>query len=128
MTHSLFVPPLIIRLALLKRLLKCRCQITSHFCFSVHIFFDDAFEQGKSDDEDDRLPNKFVKQLINVMDEAASNVHEKNIILARPTIIPTPYGGKFVWTLPGGNLLTAHLKDKILIRHRKRWSQVTKIC
>lgn len=26
--------------------------------------------------------------------------------------------------MPGGNKLTAHLKDKIKIRHRKRWSQV----
>ncbi len=36
----------------------------------------------------------------------------------------TPYGGRLVWTLPGGNTLSAHLKDKVLIRHKKRWSQV----
>jgi chitin synthase len=58
------------------------------------------------------------------MDEAASNVHETPITLNRPLVVPTPYGGKLEWTLPGHNKLVAHLKDKILIRHRKRWSQV----
>ena len=47
---------------------------------------------------------------------------EMNVLL--PTLIPTPYGGRLVWQLPGGNYLVAHLKDKVLIRHRKRWSQV----
>ena len=41
-----------------------------------------------------------------------------------PYKIPTPYGGRLTWVLPGGNLLIAHLKDKMKIRHKKRWSQV----
>ncbi len=41
-----------------------------------------------------------------------------------PFKIPTPYGGRLTWVLPGGNLLIAHLKDKMKIRHKKRWSQV----
>jgi chitin synthase len=41
-----------------------------------------------------------------------------------PYKIPTPYGGRLIWVLPGGNLLIAHLKDKMKIRHKKRWSQV----
>ncbi len=41
-----------------------------------------------------------------------------------PTRIPTPYGGRLTWKLPGGNNLIVHLKDKNKIRHRKRWSQV----
>lgn len=41
-----------------------------------------------------------------------------------PFKIPTPYGGRLIWVLPGGNLLIAHLKDKMKIRHKKRWSQV----
>ncbi|KAG8175041.1 hypothetical protein JTE90_008869 [Oedothorax gibbosus] len=53
-----------------------------------------------------------------------SNVHQCNIKLKPPKKIPTPYGGKLVWTMPGKNKLIAHLKDKIKIRHRKRWSQV----
>jgi chitin synthase len=92
--------------------------------FAVNIFFDDAFDQGVSDDEDDRKINRFVVQLIETMDEAASNVHETIVQLKKPTLVPTPYGGRLEWTLPGQNKLIAHLKDKILIRHRKRWSQV----
>ena len=38
--------------------------------------------------------------------------------------IETPYGGRLEWTLPGGTQMFVHLKDKSLIRHRKRWSQV----
>ena len=79
--------------------------------------------QGATDAEDDRVVNRFVEQLIDVMNEAANHVHEQNIIIDYPTIVPTPYGGKLIWKLPGGNRLIAHVKDKDLIRHRKRWSQ-----
>ncbi|CAG2101348.1 unnamed protein product [Medioppia subpectinata] len=98
-------------------------SLTDYYEIEFNIFFDDAFDQGPSDDEDDRLVNRFVKQLIDTMDEAASNVHETVIVLKRPDVVPTPYGGKLEWMLPGQNKLVAHLKDKILIRHRKRWSQ-----
>lgn len=40
------------------------------------------------------------------------------------SIIETPYGGRLLFVLPEGNLLYVHLKDKNLIRHKKRWSQV----
>ena len=46
-------------------------------------------------------------------------------MLPPPAKIPTPYGGQLTWTLPGGNLLYVHIKDKNKIRHKKRWSQVT---
>uniref|UniRef100_A0A914YVZ9 chitin synthase n=1 Tax=Panagrolaimus superbus TaxID=310955 RepID=A0A914YVZ9_9BILA len=36
----------------------------------------------------------------------------------------TSYGGRLVVKLPAGTLLFVHLKDKQLIRHKKRWSQV----
>ena len=36
----------------------------------------------------------------------------------------TPYGGRLKWTLPFENHLIIHLKDKVLIRNKKRWSQV----
>ena len=39
-------------------------------------------------------------------------------------LLQTPYGGRLQVTLPRGNLLVVHLKDKKLIRHKKRWSQV----
>jgi chitin synthase len=41
-----------------------------------------------------------------------------------PTKVPTPYGGRLIWRMPGGNKIVAHFKDKAKIRHRKRWSQV----
>jgi hypothetical protein len=40
-----------------------------------------------------------------------------------PVKIPTPYGGRLVWRLPGGTQIICHLKDKNKIRHKKRWSQ-----
>jgi len=50
--------------------------------------------------------------------------HDAEMNVPLPTLITTPYGGRLIWQLPGGNTLVAHLKDKVLIRHRKRWSQV----
>ncbi|XP_054721541.1 LOW QUALITY PROTEIN: chitin synthase chs-2-like [Uloborus diversus] len=94
-----------------------------YYEFEVHIFFDDAYELCDDDDEE-MVVNRFVKQLIQVMDTAASNVHQCNIRLKPPKKIPTPYGGRLVWIMPGKNKLIAHLKDKAKIRHRKRWSQV----
>ena len=44
--------------------------------------------------------------------------------MAPPIKYPTPYGGRLEWTCPGGNKIVAHLKDKVKIRHKKRWSQV----
>ncbi|XP_076333773.1 chitin synthase chs-2-like isoform X2 [Tachypleus tridentatus] len=94
-----------------------------YYEFEVHIFFDDAFELCEENDED-FVVNRFVKQLLKVIDVAASNVHQTNIKLKPPKKIPTPYGGRLVWTMPGKNKLIAHLKDKEMIRHKKRWSQV----
>jgi len=94
-----------------------------YYEFEVNIFFDDAFELCDENDED-MIVNRFVKQFVEVIDEAASNVHQCNIKLKPPKKYPTPYGGRLEWILPGGNKLVVHLKDKIKIRHRKRWSQV----
>ena len=47
--------------------------------------------------------------------------------LRPPRVVSTPYGGRLTWILPGGTQLVAHLKDKMKIRHLKRWSQVTTI-
>lgn len=41
-------------------------------------------------------------------------------------LVRTPYGGRVVVTMPHGNSLVVHFKDKNLIRHKKRWSQVQK--
>ncbi|XP_033728584.1 chitin synthase chs-2-like isoform X2 [Pecten maximus] len=94
-----------------------------YYEFEVHIFFDNAFE-AHDDDEYEYRANTFVKQMINVLDEAASKVHKVMVKISPPTKYPTPYGGRLEWTLPGNNKLTVHLKDNAKIRHKKRWSQV----
>jgi len=40
-------------------------------------------------------------------------------------LVNTSYGGRLVMSLDNGTLLFIHLKDKKLIRHKKRWSQVS---
>ena len=57
------------------------------------------------------------------MDVAASYVLGKKTKVRPPRKIPTPYGGRLVWTLPGKTKVVAHLTDKRKIRHKKRWSQ-----
>ncbi|XP_039461264.1 chitin synthase chs-2-like [Oreochromis aureus] len=39
-------------------------------------------------------------------------------------IIQTPYGGRLIVNVPQGNNIVVHFKDKELIRHKKRWSQI----
>lgn len=59
-----------------------------------------------------------------VLQFISSAVHNTMMKIPPPTKIPTPYGGRLIWRMPGGNKIIAHLKDKAKIRHRKRWSQV----
>jgi len=51
-------------------------------------------------------------------------IHQKRIKLDVGLMYRTPYGAKIEWKLPGGNDLVVHLKNKVCIRHKKRWSQV----
>ncbi|KAK0393708.1 hypothetical protein QR680_000363 [Steinernema hermaphroditum] len=92
-----------------------------YYEFEAHIFFDDAFDVN---DYGEPVINKYVKQLIEKVDEAASIVHQTQVRLKNPKKYATPYGGRITYVLPGKNRLTIHLKDKHKIRHRKRWSQV----
>lgn len=94
-----------------------------YYEFETHIFFDDAFEIS-DDNEDENVVNQFVRLLVNLMDDAATHVHQTNIRIRPPKKYPAPYGGRLVWTLPGKTKIVAHLKDKSKIRHKKRWSQV----
>ncbi|KAL4217244.1 Chitin synthase 2 [Mactra antiquata] len=91
-----------------------------YYEFEAHIFFDDAFDY----DGNETKANGYVKQLISTIDVALSSVHTYGMKIPPPTKIDTPYGGRLIWRLPGGNKMIAHLKDKAKIRHRKRWSQV----
>ncbi|RZC42525.1 chitin synthase 1, partial [Asbolus verrucosus] len=94
-----------------------------YYEFETHIFFDDAFEISDHNDDETQV-NRFVKLLVATIDEAASDVHQTHMRIRPPKKIPTPYGGRLIWTLPGKTKMIAHLKDKMKIRHRKRWSQV----
>lgn len=87
------------------------------------MFFDDAFIRTHEKDEDPHV-NEYVEMLVATMDEAATKVHGTEVRVRPPTIYPTPYGGRLVWTLPGKTKMIAHLKDKQKIRAKKRWSQV----
>jgi chitin synthase len=94
----------------------------------------------EEDENNEQVPNKFVQQLLGVVDRAATYVslffyflkvpvffraiHQCPMKIPPPLKTPTPYGGRLTWILPGGNFLIAHIKDKTKIRHKKRWSQV----
>uniref|UniRef100_A0A2A4K4Z2 chitin synthase n=1 Tax=Heliothis virescens TaxID=7102 RepID=A0A2A4K4Z2_HELVI len=94
-----------------------------YYEFETHIFLDDAFEISDHSDDDSQV-NRFVKLLVDTIDEAASEVHQTNIRIRPPKRLPAPYGGRLTWVLPGKTKMICHLKDKAKIRHRKRWSQV----
>ncbi|XP_013133729.1 PREDICTED: uncharacterized protein LOC106099671 isoform X4 [Papilio polytes] len=94
-----------------------------YYEFETHIFLDDAFEISDHSDDDSQV-NRFVKLLVDTIDEAASNVHQTIIRIRPPKKYPAPYGGRLTWVLPGKTKMICHLKDKAKIRHRKRWSQV----
>jgi len=93
-----------------------------YYEFETHIFFDDAYEISDACDDWQQI-NQFVKLFVGSMDEAGSYVHQTNIKLRPPKKVPTPYGGRLVYVLPGKTKLFVHLKDKSKIRHKKRWSQ-----
>ncbi|XP_053606189.1 chitin synthase chs-2 isoform X2 [Plodia interpunctella] len=94
-----------------------------YYEFETHIFLDDAFEISDHSDDDSQV-NRFVKLLVDTIDEAASEVHQTIIRIRPPKKLPAPYGGRLTWVLPGKTKMICHLKDKAKIRHRKRWSQV----
>ncbi|XP_030578327.1 chitin synthase 1 [Archocentrus centrarchus] len=90
------------------------------FEFECHIYVDDAFmtEEGTGK----RLVNSYVNDLTRVVIEVYrvfTNKEPDDV-----SIIETPYGGRLMFVLPEGNMLYVHLKDKALIRNKKRWSQI----
>ncbi|XP_061170797.1 chitin synthase-like isoform X1 [Saccostrea echinata] len=93
-----------------------------YYTFEAHIPFDDAMETNKSTNK--RGPNDFVRQFMEIVDEAASAFYQRKVVLDPPKKYVTPYGGRLEWELPGENKLIVHLKDKEKIRHKKRWSQI----
>ncbi|XP_051245639.1 chitin synthase chs-1-like [Dicentrarchus labrax] len=99
------------------------------FTFEAHIYFDDAFKHV----EGSQRPhlNNFAKNLVEILTEVYgifTNIDEKFFKkqqeIPDQKVINTPYGGRLVVTMPHGNNIVVHFKDKELIRHKKRWSQV----
>ncbi|XP_058486347.1 chitin synthase 1 isoform X1 [Solea solea] len=90
------------------------------FDFECHIYVDDAFMTEKGTEK--RLVNSYVEDLIHVVVEVYrvfTNKEPDDV-----SIIETPYGGRLIVVMPDGNMLFIHLKDKCLIRNKKRWSQI----
>ncbi|XP_065106046.1 chitin synthase 1 [Paramisgurnus dabryanus] len=90
------------------------------FDFECHIYVDDAFMKDK--ETEIRLVNTYVEDLIHVVMEVYRVFTNKEP--DEVSIIETPYGGRLVFVMPEGNMLYVHLKDKNLIRNKKRWSQI----
>nr|CAD2169478.1 unnamed protein product [Meloidogyne enterolobii] len=90
------------------------------FRLEIHIFFDDAWVDDR---ECGRVPNDYFKLLFDVLIELTRSENAETDLFTR-VLVNTPYGGRIVMALSGGALLFVHLKDKRLIRHKKRWSQV----
>ncbi|RXN16575.1 putative vertebrate CG2666-PC-like protein [Labeo rohita] len=95
--------------------------------FEFHIYFDDAFKNV----DNRRHANEYAEILVDVIKEVYIIFSEEDPCMFKPKaapppqkIINTPYGGRLEYTLPKGNLMMVHLKDKTLIRHKKRWSQI----
>ncbi|XP_035255581.1 chitin synthase chs-2-like [Anguilla anguilla] len=97
--------------------------------FEYHIFFDDAFLDKKGSKH--RHVNDYAEMLVEVIQEVymifsneAPSTFRESRLDSEHKIIKTPYGGRLQYTLPHGNILNIHFKDKQLIRHKKRWSQI----
>ncbi|XP_074543357.1 chitin synthase chs-2-like [Halichoeres trimaculatus] len=99
------------------------------FTFEAHIYFDDAFQQVEG--SQGRHLNEYAQTLVQVLAEVYSiftSMDEKFFgqkqQIPDQKLIRTPYGGRLELTMPHGNNIFVHYKDKDLIRHKKRWSQI----
>ncbi|XP_026203077.1 chitin synthase chs-1-like [Anabas testudineus] len=102
---------------------------TSDITFESHIYFDDAFRNVPG--SRGRYVNEFAETLVEIIREVYSifmnidkGLFRKQQQIPDQKLVRTPYGGRVVVTMPHGNILVVHFKDKELIRNKKRWSQV----
>ncbi|XP_066541790.1 chitin synthase chs-2-like [Hoplias malabaricus] len=97
--------------------------------FEFHIYFDDAFMdvhngRARHVNEYAEILVQVIREVYTIFSEDDSCIFKKKACLPEQKIISTPYGGRLEYTLPKGNTMMVHLKDKRLIRHKKRWSQI----
>ncbi|XP_045915056.1 chitin synthase chs-2-like [Micropterus dolomieu] len=102
---------------------------TSDVTFEGHIYVDDAFRDVAG--SQGRHVNEYAEMLVEILREVYSifvnmdkGVFKKQHHVPDQKIVRTPYGGRVALTMPHGNSLVVHFKDKTLIRHKKRWSQI----
>ncbi|XP_037831669.1 chitin synthase chs-1-like isoform X2 [Kryptolebias marmoratus] len=98
------------------------------FTCEAHIYFDDAFENAEG--KQGRHLNKYAKNLMKIISEVYGTFINTDDTSGNQEQIPdwkilkTPYGGRLVVTMPHGNDILVHFKDKDLIRNKKRWTLV----
>uniref|UniRef100_A0A4W6FPB9 chitin synthase n=1 Tax=Lates calcarifer TaxID=8187 RepID=A0A4W6FPB9_LATCA len=90
----------------------------SDVTFEGHICFDDAFRDFHM-----KL-NYLISSVISIFMNIDKGLFQEQQQIPDQKLVRTPYGGRVVITMPHGNSLVIHFKDKQLIRHKKRWSQV----
>ena len=85
---------------------------------------EDEQNRKKKQDREDKakiVVNSYVLELINTVKQYGEEWYDKvGVDFNAPKKYLTPYGGRLEWILPGGTKLIAHLKDKSLIRNKKR--------
>ncbi|XP_056622004.1 chitin synthase chs-2-like [Triplophysa dalaica] len=106
---------------------KPKAEKKSDVEFEFHIHFDDAFKDvnhGRHINEYAETLTDVIKEVYTIFRDFEPCMFKKKEPLPEQKITNTPYGGRLEYTLPKGNVLTVHLKDKKKIRHKKRWSQI----
>ena len=97
-------------------------QNEDNFRWEVHVLFDDAINCNHNTGE--IVPNKFLRSFCDEMEVLlTANSDAEKMSPTSVVVTKTPYGGLIVWRLPGGSSLLCHLKEKAVIRNKKRWSQ-----
>ncbi|KAF4071505.1 hypothetical protein AMELA_G00274130 [Ameiurus melas] len=95
--------------------------------FESHIYFDDAFltkDNKRCVNEYAETLAEVIREVYVIFSEDSKSEFRDRKPLPNQKIFQTPYGCRLQYTLPYGNILFVHFKDKHQIRHKKRWSQI----
>ena len=95
-----------------RRLAMKMLEVTDpdYYEWETHIFFDDCMERS-AEVKDEFIVNQFVRLLVSSVEEWGQKWYGQRRLAVKPPVkIPTPYGGRLVWQLPGGTQIICHLK------------------
>ncbi len=97
------------------RLLKSLCQVSKskqlkNVYMEAHIFMDNG--------TNDLHLTDFASQLVSLLDDKIG------VSPGNGNAYKSPYGIQMNWILPGGMPFFIHLKDPVMFKAKKRWSQV----